>query len=291
MKFAFVEEHRQRYPLWLLCRAVNISVSGYYRWRRRKQRVALTPRQQENQRLSQAIRTIHAASYATYGSPRIHAQLRSEGWQCSKQRVERLMRQAGLRGKCKRRCRPVTTQSQHSLPVAENLLNQDFAAQQPNAKWTGDITYIPTAQGWLYLAVILDLFSRKVVGWAMDTTMTADLVRRALHAALITRRPPAGLLHHSDRGSQYASQPYQTLLKQQRIRVSMSRTGNCYDNAVTESFFATLKVERVHDQRYASPTEAKRDIFQYIEGFYNRCRLHSALGYLSPDQFERRFST
>jgi len=291
MKFAFVEVERQRYPLWLLCRALAISVSGYYRWRSRKQRRVATPRQLENQRLGQAIRTIHAARYATYGSPRIHAQLRAEGYRCSKQRVERLMRQAGLRGKCKRRSRPVTTQSRHSLPVAENLLNQEFAAQQPNAKWTGDITYIPTAQGWLYLAVILDLFSRKVVGWAMDTTMTADLVQRALSAALITRRPAAGLLHHSDRGSQYASQPYQTLLKQQRIQVSMSRTGNCYDNAVTESFFATLKVERVHEQRYASPTEAKRDIFQYIEGFYNRCRLHSALGYLSPDQFERRFST
>jgi transposase InsO family protein len=290
MRFAFVQRERAIYPLWLLCRALGVSVSGYYRWHSHKQRKMATPRQQANQQLTQAIGQIHADSYGTYGSPRIHAQLRAAGFVCSKQRVERLMRLAGLRGKCKRRRRPVTTESKHSLPVAQNLLNQEFAAQQPNAKWSGDITYIPTAQGWLYLAVVLDLFSRKVVGWAMDSTMTADLVQRALHAALITRRPAAGLLHHSDRGSQYASQPYQTLLKQQRIQVSMSRTGNCYDNAVTESFFATLKVERVHDQRYASPLEAKRDIFQYIEGFYNRCRLHSALGYLSPDQFERRFS-
>lgn len=288
MKFAFVERERQRHPLWLLCRAVGVSISGYYRWH--KQQGVVTAHQLANQQLTAAIQTIHANSYGTYGSPRIHAQLHAEGWSCSKQRVERLMRQAGLRGKCKRRGRPLTTQSQHGLPVAENLLNREFVATQPNQKWTGDITYIPTAQGWLYLAVILDLFSRKVVGWAMDTTMTADLVKRALQAALTTRRPGKGLLHHTDRGSQYASQPYQTLLQGQHMQVSMSRRGDCYDNAVTESFFATLKVERVHDQRYASPAEAKQDIFRYIEAFYNRSRLHSTLGYLSPDQFEQHFS-
>jgi transposase InsO family protein len=287
MKFAFVERERQHYPLSLLCRALGVSVSGYYRWCRRRQQGGATPRQVANQQLGAAIRTIHAASYGTYGSPRIHAQLRRAGWSCSKQRVERLMRLHGLCGKHKRRRRPQTTQRQHSWPVAENRLNQAFVAHQPNQKWGADITYIPTAQGWLYLAVILDLFSRKVVGWAMDTTLQTDLVKRALVAALTTRRPDAGLLHHSDRGSQYASQPYQTLLKERQIEVSMSRRGNCYDNAVTESFFATLKVERVNDQRYASPAEAKRDLFRYIEGFYNRCRLHSALGYLSPEQFER----
>lgn len=288
MKFAFMEKERATYPLWLLCRALGASVSGYYRWH--QQQSVTTPRQRENQQLRQAIDRVHRTSHGTYGSPRIHAQLRAEGFRCSKQRVERLMRVAGLRGKCKRRLHTLTTHSQHSLPVAENLLNQEFAATQPNQKWASDITYIPTAQGWLYLAVILDLFSRKIVGWAMDTTMTAELVKRALTAALTTRRPTTALLHHSDRGSQYASLPYQTLLHHHHIQVSMSRTGNCYDNAVTESFFATLKVERVRDQRYASPDEAKRDIFQYIEGFYNRRRLHSALGYLSPDHFERRFS-
>lgn len=288
MKFAFVKRERQRYPLWLLCRALGVSVSGYYRWY--KHQGVVTPHQMANQQLTAAIQIIHANSYGTYGSPRIHAQLRAAGWSCSKQRVERLMRRAGLRGKCKRRSRPQTTQSQHSLPVAENLLNREFVATQPNQKWTGDITYIPTAQGWLYLAVIIDLFSRKVVGWAMDTTMTADLVKRALQSALTTRRPGKGLLHHTDRGSQYASHPYQTLLLGQRMQVSMSRRGDCYDNAVTESFFATLKVERVRDQRYASPAEAKQDIFRYIEAFYNRYRLHSTLGYLSPDQFEQRFS-
>jgi putative transposase len=290
MKFAFADRQRHRYPLWLLCRALAVSLSGYYGWRKRQQPKRVTPRQAENQQLGQAIRTIHTASDGTYGSPRIHAQLRAEGWSCSKQRVERMMRQQGLRGKCKRRRRPVTTHSQHNLPVAQNLLHQEFEATQPNQKWAGDITYIPTAQGWLYLAVIIDLFSRKIVGWAMDTTMTAELVKRALAGALMTRQPQAGLLHHSDRGSQYAAQLYQTLLHDHGMQVSMSRTGNCYDNAVTESFFATLKVERVNDQRYASPADAKHDIFRYIEGFYNRCRLHSALGYLSPDHFERRFS-
>jgi putative transposase len=288
MKFAFMKSERATYPLRLLCRALSVSVSGYYRWH--QQQSVTTARQLENQQLSQAIDRVHRTSHGTYGSPRIHAQLRAEGWKCCKQRVERRMRLAGLRGKCKRRQRVQTTHSQHSLPVAENLLNQEFSATQPNQKWAGDITYIPTAQGWLYLAVIIDLFSRKIVGWAMDTTMTTELVKRALQAALTARRPTTALLHHSDRGSQYASLPYQTLLHDHQLQVSMSRTGNCYDNAVTESFFATLKVERVRDQRYASPDEAKRDIFQYIEGFYNRCRLHSALGYLSPDHFERLHS-
>jgi transposase InsO family protein len=272
-----------------LCQTLEVSVSGYYRWCSRRDREA-TPREVANQQLGAAIEQVHAASDGTYGSPRIHAQLRQAGFSCSKQRVERLMRQRGLSGKCKQRRRLVTTDSRHTLPVAQNLLNQEFTAEQPNQKWGADITYIPTAQGWLYLAVVLDLYSRKVVGWAMDTTMTAGLVERALRAALVSRRPGAGLLHHSDRGSQYASLPYQALLAHRRIQVSMSRTGNCYDNAVIESFFASLKVERVHDQRYASPAEAKRDIFCYIEGFYNRSRLHSALGYLSPDQFERLHS-
>ena len=260
-------------------------MSGYYRWHSRRVSEA-TPRQKANQQLSAAIQQVHVRSYGTYGCPRIHAQLRQQGWLCSKQRVARLMQQQGIRGKCKGQKRIATTDSRHALPVAANLLNQQFGAERPNTKWSADITYIPTAQGWLYLAVVLDLYSRKVVGWAMDTSMTTTLVERALQAALIARRPAPGLLHHSDRGSQYASASYQALMAQRRMQVSMSRTGNCYDNAVTESFFASLKVERVHHQHYASPNEAKRDIFLYIEGFYNRFRLHSALGYLSPDQFE-----
>jgi transposase InsO family protein len=290
MKFAFVEAHRHRYPVARLCQTLDVSVSGYYCWRKRQRQLQPTRRQQANEQLSQAIRTIHQASHATYGSPRIHAQLRAEGWVCSKQRVERLMRQQCIRGKCKRQRRPLTTLSQHILPVVPNLLNQEFRATRPNEKWASDITYIPTAQGWLYLAVVLDLYSRKVVGWAMDTTMTTELVKRALQAALATRQTPMGLLHHSDRGSQYASFPYGELLAQHHMRPSMSRTGNCYDNAVVESFFATLKVECLHNQPFASPAQARQEIFRYIEGFYNRSRLHSSLGFLSPVQFEDRFA-
>ncbi len=223
MKFAFIDAQRGSHPLSLLCRTLAVSVSGYYRWRRRRQRGTLTPRQAANHALGDAIRTLHAASFGTYGIPRLHAQLRKDGWSCSRQRVERLMRVLGVRGKCKGRRRPVTTQSNHTLPVAANLLNQDFAAQEPNQKWAADITYIPTAEGWLYLAVVLDLFSRKVVGWVMDTTMTADLVARALNVALATRRPGLGLLHHSDRGGQYASHLYQDLLDHSHMHASMSR--------------------------------------------------------------------
>jgi transposase InsO family protein len=259
-------------------------------WRSRQKAARPTLRQQANDALGQAIRTLHAASRATYGSPRIHAQLHSAGWSCSKQRVERLMRQMGVRGRGKGSRRPLTTASRHTLPVAENHLHQHFEAQQPNQKWVADITYIATAQGWLYLAAVLDLFSRKIVGWAMDTSLHSDLVVRALDMALTARRPPPGLLHHSDRGSQYASLLYQAHLHARHILPSMSRTGNCYDNAVMESFFATLKVECVHDQRFASPQAAQQEIFRYIEGFYNRSRLHSALGYLSPDRFEALYS-
>ena len=278
---------------------LEVSVSGYYQWRKR-QRVRQagsepSRRRRENEQLLDKIRVIHQESLGTYGSPRVHAELRAQGECCSRARVERLMQRHAIQGKCKRRRpTPVTTDANHRLPVAANRLNQEFTAAQPNEKWVADITYIPTAEGWLYLAVVLDLFSRKVVGWAMDATMTTQLIERALRAALKTRRPaqPAGqtpsLLHHSDRGSQYASYAYQALLATNHVQPSMSRTGVCYDNAVAESFFATLKAERIHDQRYRSRTEARHDIFHYIESFYNRRRRHSTLGFLSPDEFERR---
>ena len=182
------------------------------------------------------------------------------------------------------------TDSKHKLPVAENVLKQEFTAEQPNAKWVADITYIPTDEGWLYLAAVVDIFSRKVVGWAMDATMTSELVERALDAALVTRRPPPGLLHHSDRGSQYASHDYWARLQAAQVQVSMSRTGNCYDNALMESFWATLKTKLVEDHSYASHAAARHDILLYIEGFYNLRSRHSALGYLSPTEFERRHS-
>lgn len=270
---------------------LNVSVSGYNKWRHRQAAVAQGApagvRAAANQQLLPKIQQIHAASMGTYGSPRIHAELRANGEGCSRRRVERLMRCHGIQGQCRRRRRvPVTTDANHRLPVAANVLNQEFTATMPNAKWVADFTYIPTDQGWLYLAVVLDLFSRKIVGWAMDGSMTTQLVERALRNALTTRRPVAPLLHHSDRGSQYASQAYQALLQAWKAQVSMSRSGVCYDNAVVESFFATLKVERVHGQHYRSHAEARQDIFHYIEAFYNTRRRHSALGYLSPAQFE-----
>lgn len=270
----------------LLCRVLDISVSAYYAWRKRQP----SRRQQEDARLSETIQRVHAESHQRYGSPRIHAELQAQGIRCGRKRVARLMRQAGLRGKCKWRRRICTTDSKHKLPVAENVLKQDFTAEQPNTKWVADITYIPTDEGWLYLAAVVDIFSRKVVGWAMDTTMTSELVERALEAALVTRRPPPGLLHHSDRGSQYASHDYRARLQAAQVQVSMSRTGNCYDNALMESFWATLKTELVEEQSYASHRAARHDIFLYIEGFYNLRRRHSALGYLSPTEFERRHS-
>jgi putative transposase len=267
-----------------LCRVLDVSVSAYYAWRKRQP----SRRRQEDEQLSETIQRVHTESHQRYGSPRVHAELQAQGIRCGRKRVARLMRQTGLRGKCKWRQRVCTTDSKHKLPVAENVLKQDFTAEQPNAKWVADITYIPTDEGWLYLAAVVDIFSRKVVGWAMDATMTSELVERALDAALVTRRPLPGLLHHSDRGSQYASHDYQARLQAAQVQVSMSRTGNCYDNALMESFWATLKTELVEDQVYASHLTARHDILLYIEGFYNLRRRHSALGYLSPTEFERR---
>lgn len=273
--------YRYRYPIVRMCRLLRVSPSAYYAWRQRRP----SRRQTENERLVGEIRQIHQGSYETYGSPRIHAELQAQGIPCNRKRVERLMRLHQIRALYKRRRRH-TTDSAHNLPVAPNLLDQDFTADTPNRKWVGDISYIWTAEGWLYLAAIMDLFSRKIVGWAMGSRSNRHLVQQALHMALVTRRPGTELLHHSDRGSQYASHDYQDLLANHQIQVSMSRTGNVYDNSVMESFFATLKAELVHRAHYLTRREARTDLFAYIEGFYNRRRRHSVLGYLSPDQFE-----
>jgi putative transposase len=273
--------HQHQYPVVRMCRLLAVSPSAYSAWRTRRP----CRRQVENERLTEQIRRIHQESYGTYGCPRIHAELCERGVACNHKRVERLMRLHQIRAVCKCRRRH-TTNSAHTLPVAPNLLDQDFGAQAPNRKWVADLSYVWTSEGWLYLAVLLDLFSRKIVGWAMGARMTGDLVQQALQMALVHRRPDGHLLHHSDRGSQYASQDYQTLLADHQIQVSMSRTGNVYDNAVMESFFATLKTELVHRRQYPTRAAARTDIFAYIEGFYNRRRRHSALGYLSPVQFE-----
>jgi putative transposase len=272
----------------LMCRVLGVSVSGYYAWRKR----APSRRTQANAQLSEQIRQVHRESRGTYGSPRIHAELRARGCRCNHKRIARLMRLQQIRGKCRRRKRVVTTDANHDLPVAANLLDQHFVATAPNQKWLADITYLPTQEGWLYLAGVLDLFSRKFVGWAMAATMTTELVSQALQMALQTRKPGSGLLHHSDRGSQYVSRDYQTLLKTHHMVVSMSRTGNCYDNAVMESAWGTLKTELADDAGqllWSTRQQAKSNVFWYLEGFYNRHRRHSALGYLSPEQFEQQF--
>lgn len=281
MKHVFIEKHQGRYPISQLCQAVGVSRSGYYAWQGRQARGV----DRHEQALLEHIRRIHRMSRRTYGSPRVHAQLRAEGFVCNRKRIARLMRLNGIVGQRKRYQR-ITTNSRHAYPVAPNLLNQEFQAEQANQKWVADITYIPTREGWLYLAVVLDLYSRKAIGWSMKAEMTTELVEDALQMALFERQPNPGLLHHSDRGSQYASKEIRKLLDTHHITVSMSRTGNCYDNAVMESFFSTLKGECVHFQNYPTRADASLDIFSYIAGFYNRVRLHSTLGYRSPDQFE-----
>ena len=243
MKYRFVAKVQSAYPVKILCRMLEISRSGYYAWKGRKP----SQREEANQRLIEHIRRIHQLSRKTYGSPRVHAELRKQGWRCNANRVARLMRQENLVGRRKYR-KVITTNSKHSYPVAPNLLNREFEAQKPNQKWVADITYIPTAEGWLYLAGVMDLYSRKIVGWEMSGEMKTDLVENALRMALYQRQPKSNLLHHSDRGSQYASNQLQTILRANGIQVSMSRKGNCYDNSVMESFFSTLKCEWVHFQ-------------------------------------------
>jgi putative transposase len=240
-----------------------------------------------DERLGVEIAAIHAESRQRYGSPRIHAELLDRGCRTGRKRVARLMRVRGLAGRRRRRFR-VTTQSRHPFPVAPNVLARQFARAAPDQAWVTDITYIPTGEGWLYLAVILDLCSRFAVGWALSERITDALTLGALDMALARRRPLSGLLHHSDRGSQYASGGYQRVLAQHGIVCSMSRRGNCWDNAVAESFFATLKIELVHDAAWTTRAAARRDLFEYLEPFYNGRRRHSALGYLSPRAFEQR---
>ena len=284
MRYQFIQAHQDEFPVQRMCSVLDVSPSGFYAWQTRP----VSPRVQANQKLLPEIRAIHSRSRKTYGSPRVHAELRACGFRVGRNRVARLMRAANLYGRRKKK-QPRTTNSQHSYPVAPNRLNRDFQATRPNEKWLADITYIPTAEGWLYLAVVLDLFSRKIVGWAFAATLESCLVEQAFRMAVQDRPALSGLLHHSDRGSQYAGGAYQRLLVDQQVQTSMSRTGNCYDNAPMESFFSTLKCEHVHFQNYRTRQEATTDIFSYIVGFYNRQRRHSSLEYLSPEEFERRY--
>lgn len=276
-----MKAHQEDYSISRMCKVLKLGRSGYYAWRKR------TPsaRKQANQALTEEIRRVYLKSRRTYGSPRVHAALLREGIACGRNRVARLMRKAQLVGRRPKRRYPRTTQRRSGVIPAPNLLKRDFTAQQPNQKWVVDITYIDTAEGWLYLAPVLDLCGRRIVGWSMAEHMKSSLVRSALKMAFDQRHPAADLLHHSDQGSQYTSADYLNLLKERGCQISMSGAGNCYDNAAMESFFSTLKSECATDQ-FESHTQARTAIFEFIEVWYNRQRLHSSLGYHSPAEYE-----
>lgn len=282
MKYGFVRENQQRWPVGVMCRVLLVSRSGYYGWRNRP----ASQRQRRQEELLAKIRIAHQENRELYGSPRVCRALRIEGETVSRNTVAKLMREANIRAKQRRRFVPRTTDSAHQKPVARNILDRDFTASAPDRKWAADITYVSTDQGWLYVAAVLDVYSRKIVGWSMADHMESELVIDALRMALHQRRPGEGLLHHSDRGVQYASDDYQHLLTTHDITVSMSGRGDCWDNAMMESFWATLKTELIHLQSYPTRSEARQSIFEYIEVFYNRKRLHSSLGYVSPESFE-----
>ena len=282
MKYQFIAEHERTYSVKRMCQVLGVERSGYYAWKERP----VSAREQANAELLVKVRQAFHHSRCTYGSLRISHYWQRQGYHFSRHRIARLMKSAHLIPVRMTKWHPRTTRQRPGARIAPNVLNQDFQAAQPNEKWVGDVTYIDTAEGWLYLAAILDLYSRWVVGWAMSEKNDANLVEKAWRMAVTNRRPPRQILHHSDRGCQYTSLSYLKLLEQAGCRLSMSRTGNCYDNAVMESFFATLKGECAISQ-FASRAEARSAIFEFIEVWYNRQRLHSSLGYLSPSEFEQ----
>lgn len=286
MRFAFIRDHRGRFPVGLLCEVLGVSRSGYYAWRDRPP----SPMAVRRERLVEQIREAHRESRAVYGSPRVHRELEARGVDCCENTVAKLMRANDIRSKARRRFVARTTDSRHDRPVAENVLAREFYPERPDTAWAADITYVPTAGGWLYLAAVIDLCSRRVVGWATADHLRADLAVEALRMALTHRKPTGALLHHSDRGVQYASEAYRAVLAEHGVEASMSRVGNCWDNAVAEGFFSTLKRELVHHESYADHEEARRSLFEYIEVFYNRRRRHSTLGYRSPAEFEARLN-
>jgi len=282
MKYQFIEQHNHEFAIVVMCKLLGVSESGFYAWRKRP----VSQRHREDALLTQQIRQVFDRHQGRYGSPRIHRELHDQGNSISRKRVARLMREAELEARRKRR-RVLTTKRDETHPVAPNLLNRDFTATEPNTKWVTDITYIPTTTGWLYLAVILDLYSRAVVGWSMSSCCDEALAENALNMAVSRRRPKAGLVHHSDRGCQYTSRAYRQRLEHMGAVVSMSRKGNCWDNAVVESFFGSLKEECVGNQVYSSHEQARRALFEYLEVYYNRQRRHSMLGYVSPFVYEQ----
>jgi transposase InsO family protein len=282
VKYAWIGEHATEFAVVAMCGALDVARSAYYAWRDQPVR----KREAYRQRLAERIGRVQRETRGVYGSPRVTAELKARGVTACENTVAGVMREWQIRAKGARRFVPRTTDSRHDKAVAKNLLNREFAADLPDRKWAADITYVPTDQGWLYLAGVIDLCSRKVVGWSMADHLRTDLVADALRMALASRNPGAGLLHHSDRGVQYASDDYQALLKGNGLEPSMSRTGDCWDNAVMESFWGTLKAELVDHERYATRDQARASIFEYVEVFYNRVRRHGSLGYVSPEQFE-----
>lgn len=281
MTYCFVREHTCEYTVEEMCAVLEVSRSGYYRWSKRKKSV----REEENERLLKQIKVIFELSKKTYGSPRIKSALPGNWITVGKNRVARLMQRNAIYAKTKKKFK-VTTNSRHNRPVATNLLNQNFTVTVPNKVWVSDITYIWTDEGWLYLATVLDLYSRRIVGWSVKERLKDDLVIEAFEKACVNRNPQKGLIFHSDRGSQYASSEFRKKLSKREFLQSMSGAGNCYDNACAESFFHTLKTELVYFEHYKTRAEAKTSLFEYIEMFYNRFRRHSTLGYKSPAQFE-----
>lgn len=282
MRYRFIDTHKKAWPVTLMCGVLNVSASGYYDWALRLP----SQRDQANQALDQRIKALFVHHRQRYGAPRLADALRDEGFACSENRIARRLGVLEIKAIAAKKFK-VTTDSSHNKPVAPDLLEQDFTACAPNQKWTSDITYIWTDEGWLYLAVVMDLYSRAIVGWSMSQRMTQQLVCDALNMALFRRGFPKGTIIHSDRGSQYCAKRYQRLITQNKLRASMGRRATCYDNAVTESFFHTLKVELVHRVRYATRATAKSSIFEYIETYYNRQRKHSAIGHRTPVQFEK----
>ncbi len=281
MRYAAIHAMRERYPLSILCKVLDVSTSGYHEWRSRP----ASARQLANERLVSEIRVRHAESFGSYGSPRIHATFKRQGRSIGRERIRRLMQHNQIIGRHrKKRCR--TTDSNHALPIAPNLLQQNFACEAPDTVWLADISYLPTAEGFLYFAAIKDLCTRKIVGWAMSKTIDAQLAVDALSMAIARQRPHAGLIVHSDRGSQYASADFRSKLTDHGMRQSMSRRGNCYDNAPMESFFSSLKGEYLEHQRFATHADARAAVFMYVETFYNPVRLHSSIGYRPPNEFE-----
>ncbi len=281
MKFAFIDAEKAAFPISVLCGALGVARSGYYAWRRRP----VPPRLKADARLRVEIAATHKRSRGTYGSPRVHKELQARGLRVGKKRVERLMREGGIVARRKRRFRR-TTDSNHPAPIAPNIVQRKFEVAQPNKAWVTDVTYVWTLEGWLYLAAILDLFSRRVVGWAASANNDRFLALTALNRALASRKIQPGLVHHSDRGSPYASEEYRRALSAKGLVSSMSRKGDCWDNAVAESFFATLKGELTDHETYATRDAAIRSIGDYIDGFYNPQRRHSTIGYISPIEFE-----